>query len=390
MMMSDNRACRGPDGAYKVYPKVETLELVNMELEPYEDGWTLFDMFPNLTSFRTRIDSSSDIDSFYALMGLPPGFSVPTDSTHQQHQQQEQQQQQNNPQTGSSSLTALSVHHRPHLGSPPPLRKLSFEIGIALGDCLEMLGTIGQVLAFLGISLTQLHCHNFCLWSYDIIMTTTSLEEHSYRGLEALIIEDPIYLDKFLDSIFTPVPVRSLNTSGSLSKGSVQESDQDQDPVTVPILSTLSWMISLTTLHLKDIHETPEIVPRLNKWLKMFPYLVHFTLDYGLTDLAIFHGMGRIPVHHQQQEAEAEVVEEEFNSAALDSIQLGVGGNPNGGGEEVVGSQQEYILRRPLLKNLKINITGSNLTVDEARASLHGRFPQLTQLIVHSVETSKQ
>ncbi|KAG0204837.1 hypothetical protein BGX33_008258, partial [Mortierella sp. NVP41] len=160
------------------------------------------------------------------------------------------------------------------------------------------------------------------------------------RGLEVLTIEGPAYFKHFLDRILIPVPVRSSRREAVLSNdGSIKGRKQDR-----------------------------VMVPSLNKLLKMLPNLVQFTLDYGLTDLAIFNGMGRIPIlelqsshlhYHHQQEKEEERVDGISTTLA--------------------------VIQRPLLETLKIALTSPTLTDDDAKARLHTRFPDLAQLTIRRV-----
>ncbi|KAF9079405.1 hypothetical protein BGX23_004171 [Mortierella sp. AD031] len=195
------------------------------------------------------------------------------------------------------------------------------------------------MLIYPGISLTQLHF----IGSSDrfLKMTTALLQRPCCRGLKVLTINGFAYSELFLDVIMAPIVVPTPSRATVLFDGPSKEQEQGQDQEQDQEQTGPSY--SPDDEH--RLPRNPEPILRLNTILTMLPSLGDFSLDYYLDDLAVFDGMGRIPVqedqprrrHHQQQETEEEEEEEEsYGSATLDRLQEGKDFD-GGGGEEAMG-----------------------------------------------------
>ena len=109
------------------------------------------------------------------------------------------------------------------------------------------------------------------------------------------------------------------------------------------MISTLSWIKTLTELRLTSFVDDDggqyadlDVIPQLNRMLRLLKDLVVFELTHTLEDLELFSGMGRIPFHRVKYDCERETEYREREE------------------EEKEKEEGGYVWRRPLLERIHI------------------------------------
>lgn len=406
-----------------VFPKVKILEVLidKWNTADVDGGWTFLDMFPNikrlstnfytvplyrdedvydeelrrlrrleqrleqkgvplmyLTNLATSINSEGALSQFCTLMGVPPTFIIPTIPTRTPI---------------SSSTTPIAITQ--YTFSQPPLSQPgSLTIDI---ESRGHSGAVSNILNHVGVSLQELRCTPIWVDNWEIDHFFAILKSDCCRDLKVLAVDEEFPWNEgylfLLSLLMTPVPVpapvpapvhvamvpslshaSNPNPNPSLNNNFTTTTATGSNDSTasnmVPVISTLNWTKTLTELRLGSFldleghrHADLDVIPNLNRILRLLKNLVVFELTHTLKDLELFNGMGRIPVRHVKYECECEIEYKESE-------------------EEEKEKEGGYVRRRPLLESVEICLQEEHQSKKAACDELRERFPLLAYLIV--------
>ena len=397
------------DAKDKVFPNIESLEVVNKDWVPFPNGWKLMDLLPNLKHLNINLDSLPrhapsqqqqkeqgprfpsltsltttvsihKLSQFYELLGLPSTWTLPTAPTN--------------------ATFATQYPFRP---PPPPRRKLC--IDIVQWPAGPTNDAVSDALTFCGISLQDLSQNNLSRFFIAF------LRKPCCRELKILSLADKIPSNPkgqnlnswdFLILLTAPTPVTAptttttatttLMTSDVIAAALMSHQQQLQQtlPVNtpyVPLASIFTWTKTLTELRLGffevENYANQPIISKLNTLLRLLPNLVIFALSHVLGDLDIFKSMGRIPV--SRLKAESEFFQQQYGGggrrAAEEKERDGDGSVvdlADALGSVTIGEDGEkYVLIRPLLERVEIQLK-EGLSLVEIKKDLLERFPLLS------------